>query len=329
VFVPIMKAGQKAGDFLEQAPFLEWKNSTFSPGAPCGTCHMPTKNDAMVDISSPIAKWPEGLAARKPFGKHRFMGGNAYMLRMISENLAFTGSDIAPSELLDAADAAEEHLSSGVILSIASAAMEGDALAADVLLENHAGHKFPTGYPGRRVWIHVRAEGASGEVIFESGGFDAEGSLVDRSGKRLDDIAQVMPHRDVIQAENEVQVYEAVGKTEKGSPTHLPLESVGYAKDNRILPIGWSSADPLINWIQSVGVSGDATFGAGSDRVTYRIPKGSSVKHLAVRLLYQTVRPVELQAIAKVPHPASVRFSQMAKNRAPVPTVIAEATRDF
>ncbi|MBK9262846.1 MAG: hypothetical protein IPM54_23965 [Polyangiaceae bacterium] len=329
VVIPIMKNGKKQGDFLEQAPYLEWKNSTYSPGVPCGTCHMPTKDDNMVDLESPIAKWPDGLPPRKPFGKHRFSGGNAYMLRLLADNVAFTGSTVPSSELLEAADAAESHLAEGAAVSILTSSLEGETLAVVVSIENHTGHKLPTAYPGRRVWVHLRAEGSSGEVLFESGGFDASGALVDRAGKRLDVADAVMPHRDVIQSENEVQVYESIAKNAAGKPTHLPLESVGYLKDNRILPVGWSKSDQWIEWIGPVGVTGDLSFGAGLDLVEYRIPKGSAVKRVTVRLLYQTVRPTELEAIAKVPHPAAVRFSQMASGRSPLPTVMAEAAKDL
>ena len=329
VVTPIMKNGEKQGDFLEQAPYLEWKNSTFSPGVPCATCHMPTKDDNMVDYSSPIAKWPAGLSARTPFGKHRFSGGNAYMLQMLADNIAFTGSSVPSSELAEAAMAAKDHLGAAATLSILDTKMDGDTLSIRLSVENHTGHKLPTAYPGRRVWVHVRAEGSSGEVLFESGAVDASGALVDRMGKRLDTTDAVMAHHDVIQSENEVQVYEAVAKNAAGKPTHLPLESVGYLKDNRILPVGWSKSDQWIDWIGPVGTAGDVSFVAGLDLVEYRIPKGSAVKRITARLLYQTVRPAEFEVLAKVPHPAAVRFSQMAKGQSPLPTVMAEAAKDF
>lgn len=329
VVVPIMKNGQKQGDFLEQSPYLEWKNSTFSPGVPCGTCHMPTKDKNMVDFSSPIAKWPAGLSVRTPYGKHRFSGGNAYMLQMLADNVAFTGSSVPASELADAAEAAKDHLAEAAVLAVLSSKMDGDFLSVTISIENHTGHKLPTAYPGRRMWVHFRAEGSGGEVLFESGAFDSSGGLVDRTGKRLDATDTIMAHHDVIQSETDVQVYEAVAKNAEGKPTHLPLESVGYSKDNRILPIGWSKSDPWIEWIAPVGVAGDFSFISGLDLVEYRIAKGSAVKRVHVRLLYQTVRPVELETLAKVPHPAAVRFSQMAQSQAPLPSVMAEAIQEF
>ncbi|MRG97656.1 hypothetical protein [Polyangium spumosum] len=329
VLVPVMKGNQKVGDFLEQAPYLEWKNSTFEPGVPCGTCHMPTQDGAKMDISSPIAKWPEGLGARKPFGQHRFSGGNAYMLRILADNTEWTGGGVPKEELEQAAARAEEHIREGAVVSILSASLSGTALAVEVQVENHAGHKFPTGYPSRRAWLHLRAEGAGGELLFESGAFDAAGALVDRHGARLDRGDTVLPHRDVITNESEVQVYEAVPRDASGAPTHRPLAAVGYTKDNRLLPLGWSSADTWIEWIGPVGVAGDATFQAGSDRVRYEIGGGAAVRRVTVELLYQTVRPSELEALAKVPQPAAVRFSGMASARPPVPSVAAQASIDL
>jgi len=325
VVVPIFENGEKQGDFLEQAPYLEWLNSTFNPGAPCGTCHLPTKDAAMNDIKTPIAKWPAGLGERMPFGQHRFSGGNAYMLRILGDGVDVLGTDVAPAEFEEAAASAERHLAEGPEVSILSSTMDGDILTVVVMVENHAGHKLPTAYPGRRMWIHLRAEDAAGGVIFESGGYDAAGSLVDRTGKRLDDPKKVMPHFDEIDAESKVQVYEAIAGDKNATPTHLPLSSVGYLKDNRLLPLGWSSADTWIEWIKPIGIGGDVSFAAGMDLVKYHIPKGTSVKRVAVELLYQTVRPTELEAIAKVPHPAAVRFSDLAKKRSPTPIQVAAA----
>ncbi|MDC3956203.1 hypothetical protein [Polyangium jinanense] len=325
VLVPIMKGDQRVGDFLEQAPYLEWKNSTFAEGVPCATCHLPTQDGAKVDISSPIAKFPAGLGARTPYGQHRFSGGNAYMLRILADNAEWTGAGVAPEELEQSAARAEAHVAEGAVVSILSASMQGSALAVEVQVENHAGHKFPTGYPSRRAWIHLRAEGAGGEVLFESGGFDATGALVDRAGARLDRSDSVLPHHDVVTKESEVQVYEAIAKDATGAPTHRPLASVGFVKDNRLLPLGWSSADPWIDWIGPVGVTGDGTFQPGFDRVTYKIEGGAAIRRVTVEVLYQSVRPTELDTLARVPHPAAVRFSSMASARPSIPLVAAQA----
>jgi len=50
---------------------------------------------------------------------------------------------------------------------------------------------------------------------------------------------------------------------------------------------------------------------------------------VTVELLYQSVRPAELEALARVPQPAAVRFSGMASERPPLPVVAAQATFDL
>jgi len=330
VVVPIMKGDQHVGDFLEQAPYMEWLNSSSSPGKPCGSCHLPTQDPTtMADLASPIAKYPNGLSARKPYGKHRFSGGNSYMLRILEDNLSWTGTDIPAAELEEAAVFAEEHVTEGGTISILSAKLDGSALAVEVQIDNHTGHKLPTGYPGRRMWIHLRAEGQSGETLFESGAFDSRGALVSPGGLSLDDPKKVMPHRDLISADTEVAVYEAIAIDDAGAPTHLPFASRGFVKDNRILPQGWSETSTWIDWIRPKGVGSDASFSPGYDRVSYQIPQGSAVKRVSVELLYQTVRPAELDALTKVPDAAAVRFSQMASARAPLPTLMSKASIDL
>ena len=45
-------------------------------------------------------------------------------------------------------------------------------------MENLTGHKFPTGHPYRRAWLHVRVIDREGTTLFESGAVDDEGRIV-------------------------------------------------------------------------------------------------------------------------------------------------------
>ncbi len=58
-------------------------------------------------------------------------------------------------------------------------------LLVTVSVSNLTGHKLPTAYPSRRVWIRLIARDASGQVVFESGGFDRRGRIVDQAGRPL------------------------------------------------------------------------------------------------------------------------------------------------
>ena len=39
----------------------------------------------------------------------------------------------------------------------------------EIAIRNLAGHKLPTAYPSRRVWLHVSVRDPSGGRVFESG----------------------------------------------------------------------------------------------------------------------------------------------------------------
>src|SRR5690606_40075326 len=61
-----------------------------------------------------------------------------------------------------------------------------------------SGHKFPTGFPSRRAWLHVTLTDAAGEVVFESGAWTEEGKVV---GDDHDaDPARYEPHHALIRS---------------------------------------------------------------------------------------------------------------------------------
>jgi len=48
----------------------------------------------------------------------------------------------------------------------------------DIAVTNRSGHKLPTSYPSRRVWVHLRVrDDSSGATVFESGGPGADGRI--------------------------------------------------------------------------------------------------------------------------------------------------------
>lgn len=326
VVVPFLDAGgAPTGDgFLEQATYLEWKNSSYSSAAPCAQCHLPAEGADGLPFSSAISKYPEGLAKRTPFGRHTFEGGNAYMLAVLADNVAWTGSEVAASELLEAAARGEAHLATAAELSILEAQVSGTDLRVVVEVRNRTGHKLPTGYPSRRMWLHVVAENAAGDILFESGK-PAVGGGIESDGERVDLDGVVLPHRDEV-GPGQVQVFEAVAVDAGGEPTHRPLAQVKLGKDNRILPEGWSESGPSAAWTAPAGVVADATFAAGQDRVTYRIPGGAAVARVTAALLYQTLPRAVADGLAVTPVPAAVRFSQMVAARPPAPVTMATAT---
>lgn len=288
------------GSVVEQATFLEWRSSSYTPMQPCQSCHVPTVDDANHAISTPVASFPSGLAPRSPLGKHAFVGGNSYVLSLLADAVDWSGAAIAPGEFTASAARDDAHLQTAAQLSIVDAHREGATAVVTVRVTNKTGHKLPTGYPSRRVWLHVTAGG------FESGGLPLT----------------AQPHRDVIDAPDQAQIWEAILVDASGQPTHRSLDARGYGKDDRILPAGFAPSSADRGRTAPVGTAGDASFVPGSDDVTYRLPVAAGTP-IAVELLYEALRPEVVDAIDASSTPAATRFVDLARARPVTPVVLA------
>jgi hypothetical protein len=117
---------------------------------------------------------------------------------------------------------------------------------ATVTVENLGGHKLPTAYPSRRAWLHVVIMDKDGQKVFESGALHADGSIEGNDNDA--DATRYEPHYREIHRPDEVQIYESILGDAHGSVTTGLLSSIGYLKDNRLLPHGFdkSTAAPEI-----------------------------------------------------------------------------------
>lgn len=328
-------AGRAAAeDFPEQAPYLEWRDSDYNdegtPGpraATCQRCHMPGIDDDGRPIETVIST--RNSARRTQYGRHEFLGGNAYMLRLMAANATWTGTYVEPSELTESATRTARNLTTAARLELTPPTVRDGTLGLTVRVANEAGHKFPTGYPTRRAWLHLRVLDAGGAVLFESGRVDAAGALVDGSGRRIDGEGVILPHRDRVTRDDEVQVWEAVPVDASGHVTHALLRAVRWARDDRILPRGWTPSHPDARWTTPVGVAGDADFVAGSDAVTYAIALGDRrAARVEVELRFQSVTPAAIEDLAPADTPASRRFVAMTRALPPSAVVVARAVVD-
>jgi len=311
-------------EFLEQGPFVEWSVSSFAKpgGATCQDCHLPSKDDDGEPIATVLATTPPGrLAPRSPFGRHLFAGANAMMLRVLASERTWAGFEPASTDLLGQAERAETMLRSAARVVIANSAREEEGLVLRIRVDNLSGHKLPTGYPSRRMWLHVRIVDDLGNVVFESGR-DHDGRIVGADGEVIDHRGAPFPHRQEITSPTEVQVWEAVPSDSLGNVAANLLDANRYLKDNRLVPIGFDAADARAALAQPVGVAGDADFGS-SDDVVVRVAKAPLQGRIEVRLLYQTARPAELELLAEHPGPAARRFLDMMGPRAMRPIVLA------
>jgi hypothetical protein len=100
--------------------------------------------------------------------------------------------------------------------------------------------------------------------------------------------SQFEPHRQVIDNEDQVQVYESIMGDTDGALTYTLLRAADYLKDNRIPPSGFDKAQVPDDIAVIGNAYDDSDFGDGSDRVTYSIdvPDSGSLRIVAT-LRYQ------------------------------------------
>jgi len=288
--------GNVQGTFPEQASFLEWRNSDYSDDTPCQSCHMPV---AEGDVA--IANMPSNLDALSPFHQHFFVGGNSLMLDIIKTNGEEIGVSASSDNFDDTVELTLNQLQDNTAdVQISSINWNDNQLEITVDVSNYAGHKYPTGFPSRRSWIHLTVTDKDGNIVFESGKTNADGTI---SGNNADaDVDSFEPHYDVITGQEQVQIYESVMQTYEGDVTYTLLRAASYIKDNRILPDGFNK-DTDENRIAVVGgADADTNFIGGSDQVTYIIDAAGDYQQLnvEVELLYQSISFNFAQAVFKV-----------------------------
>jgi hypothetical protein len=293
---------------LEQGPYVEWQNSQFNDeraepnehAASCQHCHAPTTDVDGNSIKTRIARNPRGrdfppVGPRQPFGRHAFAGGNTLAPELLRRQLGKRLSK-ADAAALDATIAAARQMLRKKTAEIAIRKVERHDrhLQVTVSASNLAGHKLPTAYPSRRVWIRLTVRDASGQVVFESGGFDRHGRIVDAAGHPLpSELAggPVMPHFTEITSPDQAQIYQSIMEDAQGQATYSLLRGARYQKDNRLLPLGWKRDHPRGSDTAPVGTSADHDFVAGSDMVLYRIdaPPDRGPYQIDVSLHYQVL----------------------------------------
>lgn len=286
------------GHVVEQGPYLEWRLSDFVDDTSCQDCHMPQASEDGIPISTRIAHNPSGqdfprVDARSPFGRHLLVGGNT-LIPAILRDWADILNPVATQSAFNATiEATRSQLANRTArVSLSKVALDGNELTFSADIEVLTGHKFPTGIPLRRAWLHATVTDASGAVLFESGDWDSSGQLVDQSGAVLPSErlgGPILPHVDQVTSSASVPVYEGVLADAEGVPTFLLLRGEGWTKDNRLLPAGFDRTEALAADIAAVGVDGDANFVGGADAVRYELDLADSTKPVTieVELLYQ------------------------------------------
>jgi len=288
----------RIGDFLEQATALEAAGDRS-----CVDCHMPAA------APRPYSSRPPTSPERAFYAQHLIEGGNVNLLA------ALDGSDFPGVAITRTGKLLTEQL----LRTAASLELARTGDGVRVTVHNLTGHKLPTGFPSRRMWLHAVALDAEGSIVFESGSHRHGAVLVGGRGIRLDLPGVVLPHRTRIASIDQLAIWEAVPADAHGRPTHVLFDAVGFAKDDRIPPAGFVATAET----RSIGVAGDPDFRAGSDAVDYVLP--ATTERFEVELLFQSIPPETLESYRPSDSPEAARFLAIAK-APPAPTAIATAT---
>ena len=313
--------GQVVGSLPEQMNYQEWRHSDFArEERSCQSCHMPA-------AAGPIRAASVLGDARDTLARHVFVGGNAYMVRLLNRYRHELGVTALPSELEATANATVRQLQHDTAeVTLSKPTLTAGTLAFDVDIRNLTGHKLPTGYPSRRLWLHVTVRSERGENVFESGAFSSAGSIAgadsDTDGRRFE------PHYDEITAADQVQIYESILGDVGGAVTTGLLTATQYLKDNRLLPRGFDKATAAAEIGVYGHAKGDADFSGGSDRVRYRIPLSvPGPLTIDVELRYQTIAYRWAQNLERYDAPEPKRFLSYYSATAGESSVVVASAR--
>jgi hypothetical protein len=260
--------GKVIGNLPEQMPYQEWLASEFKDQKSCQNCHMP-----MVEEETRIAVTLG--QPREKMGRHTFVGGNFFMLRMLNKYRNDLGVWALPAEFEAAASRTVEHLKENTVkVSIDQVNVVDGRLQADLSIENMSGHKFPTAYPSRRAWLHLTVKDRDNRIVFESGALKADGSIPGNDNDA--DPARFEEHYTEITNPDQVQIYEDIMVGTNNVPTTGLLTAVRYIKDNRLLPRGFNKRAVEAEIAVHGGALADDNFVGGSDKIRYTINTGTA-----------------------------------------------------
>ncbi|WP_372948040.1 T9SS type A sorting domain-containing protein [Mariniphaga sp.] len=257
--------GEPTGEtFVEQALYHEWENSIYGEqNISCQSCHFPQLNEPIK-----ISSRPGFSPGREPFGIHDLTGGNVFMLNLLKENHEELQLHSGEEFLAETINRTKKLLTESTVdLSISEYYHQNDSVFVQVLLKNKAGHKFPTGFPSRRAYLECLLIQDS-DTLFHSG---KQGTTALVNG----DDDHFEPHYEIINNENQVQIYEFVMGDTQGKVTTVLEKAYVPLKDNRIVPEGFSSSHLNYDTVKVVGkatIDSDYFSGLGMESIIYAFP---------------------------------------------------------
>ena len=275
--------GETIGELPEQVPYQEWRHSGYREKRSCQSCHMSVVEED-VAVTSVMGIPRTGVS------RHQFLGGNFFMNGILNRYRHELSVKATPDELAANSGRTKEHLrSEAARISIGKPAESGGRLETEIVIENFGGHKLPTAYPSRRVWLHVTVRDKNNRTVFESGAVNSSGAITGNDNDA--DAAKFEPHYAEIRRAEQVQIYEAIMADSGGGVTTGLLHAVRYVKDNRLLPLGFDKKTAETQVAVAGGAFDDADFGGGTDRIRYSIDPGDAQGpfRIEAELCYQPI----------------------------------------
>jgi hypothetical protein len=273
-------------EFPEQMPYSEWEHSGYRETKTCQTCHMPVAANP-----APVA----GLGDPTPLprtevSQHPFVGGNVYLPRTLQQFGAELDVTASAAQFQNTINLTRRQLHNDTAkLGLENVRLADGTLSLDAVIQSKVGHKLPSAYPSRRAWLHLTVRNRNQQIIFESGAYNQDGSIVGNDNDA--DALQYEPHYAVISQPDQVQIYEAVMGDTTGKPTTILLLASTYLKDNRLLPEGFDKTTAPPQVAVHGEAEADTNFSGGSDRITYQIAvdQAGGPFTIEAELLYQTL----------------------------------------
>lgn len=268
----------------------------------------------------------------KGYKRHNFTGLNVFLLEMFKQFDDVLG--VPKADFMTGSNQGIDHAVAEVVrtarndvaaVSVKANLDGSNRLTARVIVENKAGHRFPTGVGFRRAFLEFLVVEKSKDrnkperILWASGRTNELGVIVGADGKPLateffakdpkTGEQQFQDHHKVITSPDQVRIYETLLKNAKGELTASFVHGCDPVKDNRLLPRGWKNKGPgpaLTGHYLKATHPGPETAdaprygdGSGSDEVIYRVelPPGVDPASVEVRatLYYQALPPSYLR----------------------------------
>jgi hypothetical protein len=317
--------GQFTGaTFVEQATYHEWLNSAYEEqDVSCQACHMPRLEEPVVISANYLF-----LEARSPYGMHTLAGANTFMLQLMKEHREQLGLSASPEHFDRSIAATFDMLQNqSLFTQLDWQGVQGDTAHFQLKLTNRAGHKLPSGYPARRMFVEFVLRTATGDTLFHSGRFDSQYRLVHEN-------PGVEPHHHIISQPEQVQIYEMAAGSQSGQFTVLLMNAHTMLKDNRLPPLGFSSAHAVYDTTRIVGHAwSDPDFnraggqeGSGSDVLHFHLPTQGYVGPVeaTARIYYHALPPKWLDPVLAASSPEIETFSHLYASMDNAPVLMAE-----